>query len=57
MKRFIIRKGFGKWSSSTVVELLNQDHKNETATVRHPSSSEVFTVPMDNLVAKRDRGN
>lgn len=55
MKQYRLRKGFQKWSSSTVVELVTRNNALNTATVRHAPSKEIFEIPMEYLVERRMR--
>jgi hypothetical protein len=50
-----IAKTFGKWSSGTMVSIIEPEKPNDEALVRHLGSGEEFLVPIDNLVRKRKR--
>lgn len=54
MKRYILRKSFGEWSSGTEVYLLSKD-KTGYAIVRHTATGRQFQIPTDYLVEKRNR--
>jgi hypothetical protein len=60
--KYRIRKSFGKWSSSTVVEVLEApwltDDRRRTdnmASVHHIPSNEIFEIPALYLVPVRNR--
>ena len=52
-KQYRIRKGFGEWSSGTVVHLIREEKNG--ATVRHIPTGRTFWVPRVYLVEKRNR--
>lgn len=56
-KMYRIKKSYGKWSSSTVVEGPENIRKSDkTVSVYHPSTQESFEIPPNYLIAVRNRG-
>jgi hypothetical protein len=50
-----VAKAFGKWSSGTMVTILELEKPNDEALVRHIPTKEEFLIPIDLLVRKRVR--
>jgi hypothetical protein len=51
--RVFIRKGYGQWSSNTLVTVV--ESKKNTSIVLHESTHEHFEIPTEYLILKRDR--
>jgi hypothetical protein len=59
-KRYVITKGYGKWSSMTVVEdwkSPNKDYRPPKGhrLVKHVPTDSIFTCPVEILTEKRNR--